>query len=289
MASKVTNVGLVLILVVMLWGETMAQSGCTTALIGLAPCLSFVSGNSSTPSSSCCSQLSNVVQAQPRCLCSLLNGGGANLGISINQTLALSLPSACDVQTPPVSQCDGVANGPTPSSVESPTSNSPPGSSSDEIPEAPTSTSKPTIPTVPTGGSKSVPSSGGDTSNGVIVRAPIHVLVYALVVVSCTSVVTNSLSTFSHTIFLSSPFPSPSPLLSLFYESNFLKHRFCETLNQTLPFSNFSSTTHNPPFLHQLSPQIGSPNLGFKVIWHLADELESHSTLNTKVVTVLIV
>lgn len=107
MAPKGTNMGLVLILVVTLWGETMAQSGCTTALIGLSPCLNFVTGNTSTPSSSCCSQLSSVVQTQPRCLCSLLNGGGANLGISINQTLALTLPGACNVQTPSISQCNG--------------------------------------------------------------------------------------------------------------------------------------------------------------------------------------
>ncbi|PWA85975.1 non-specific lipid transfer protein GPI-anchored 2 [Artemisia annua] len=107
MASKGTKLGLGLILVVMLWGETMAQSGCTTALISLSPCLAFVTSNSpSTPSSSCCSQLSNVVKSQPQCLCSLLNGGGPNLGISINQTAALSLPGACNVQTPPVSQCN---------------------------------------------------------------------------------------------------------------------------------------------------------------------------------------
>ncbi|KVI12393.1 Bifunctional inhibitor/plant lipid transfer protein/seed storage helical domain-containing protein, partial [Cynara cardunculus var. scolymus] len=114
--------------VVMPWVETTAQPGCMIAFIGLAPCLSSVSGNSSTPSSACCSQLSNIVQVQPQCLCSLVNGGGtANLGISINQTLALSLPRACNVQTPPVSQCNGVANGPTPSSAKS-----------DKIPEAPT-------------------------------------------------------------------------------------------------------------------------------------------------------
>ncbi|XP_024968648.1 non-specific lipid transfer protein GPI-anchored 2-like [Cynara cardunculus var. scolymus] len=167
--------GLILILVVMPWVETTAQPGCMIAFIGLAPCLSSVSGNSSTPSSACCSQLSNIVQVQPQCLCSLVNGGGtANLGISINQTLALSLPRACNVQTPPVSQCNGVANGPTPSSAKS-----------DKIPEAPTSTSQ------PTGGSKSVPSTGGggDASNGVIVRTPTHVLAFALFVVSCTFIV----------------------------------------------------------------------------------------------------
>uniref|UniRef100_UPI001CB9AA96 non-specific lipid transfer protein GPI-anchored 5-like n=1 Tax=Erigeron canadensis TaxID=72917 RepID=UPI001CB9AA96 len=123
MALKGTKIGLVMILVVkLLWDETMAQSGCTTALIGLAPCLSYVSGNSSTPTSSCCTQLSNVVQSQPQCLCSIVNGGGSSFGLTINQTAALALPSACNVQTPPVSRCNGVANGPTSSIADSPAS-----------------------------------------------------------------------------------------------------------------------------------------------------------------------
>ncbi|KAL6978551.1 Non-specific lipid transfer protein GPI-anchored 5 [Sarracenia purpurea var. burkii] len=110
MAPKVIEMGLVLVLVAMLWNGASAQSGCTTALVGLAPCLNFVTGNSSTPSSSCCSQLSSVVQSQPRCLCSLLNGGSASLGVTVNQTLALALPGACNVKTPPVSQCNGKLN-----------------------------------------------------------------------------------------------------------------------------------------------------------------------------------
>ncbi|KAL7586418.1 hypothetical protein Lser_V15G37770 [Lactuca serriola] len=205
LSQKGTTMGLILILVFMLSGETMAQSGCTTALIGLAPCLTFVSGNASIPSASCCSQLSNVVQGQPQCLCSLLNGSGPNLGISINQTLALSLPSACNVQTPPVSKCNGVANGPTSSVADSPTSKSPSDSSSNEAPVgAPSSTSTPTIPdvgvptttTTPTkpdvssGGSKSVPSTNNDGSDATIIRESTRVLVVAFLVATCASIVT---------------------------------------------------------------------------------------------------
>lgn len=98
---------LVLFSVLVLWNGAAAQSGCTRALMSISPCLNYVNGNSSTPSSSCCSQLSNIVQSQPRCLCSLLNGSGASLGVTVNQTLALALPGACNVQTPPVSQCNG--------------------------------------------------------------------------------------------------------------------------------------------------------------------------------------
>ncbi|PQP98967.1 non-specific lipid-transfer protein-like protein [Prunus yedoensis var. nudiflora] len=50
--------------------------------------------------------------------------GGSSLGITINQTLALSLPGACKVQTPPVSQCQAGANGPT-TSPSTPSASSP--------------------------------------------------------------------------------------------------------------------------------------------------------------------
>ncbi|POO02131.1 Lipid transfer protein/Par allergen [Trema orientale] len=107
MFSKVTNMALVvLVLVTLLWARTMAQQSCTNVLIGMAPCLNYVTGSSLTPSSSCCTQLASVVQRQPRCLCMVLNGGGAALGVNINQTLALALPAACNVKTPPVSKCN---------------------------------------------------------------------------------------------------------------------------------------------------------------------------------------
>ncbi|KAF5727056.1 Bifunctional inhibitor/lipid-transfer protein/seed storage 2S albumin superfamily protein [Tripterygium wilfordii] len=176
MEQKGFELGLVLVLVSILSHGAMAQSGCTTALIGLAPCLNYVTGNSSTPSSSCCSQLTNVVQSQPQCLCTLVNGGGSSIGVSINQTLALSLPSACNVQTPPVSQCNGV-NGPAPAS--SPVV-SPPSDSDNETPEAPTTTPS-------GGGSKTFPTIGG-TSKGSIVESPIPlVLLFTLFIASCLS------------------------------------------------------------------------------------------------------
>lgn len=102
----VLGLGLV---VVALVGEAEAQSiSCTTAVTNLAPCLNYITGNSSTPSSSCCSKLSDVVQSSPQCLCSVVNGGAiGSLGITINKTRALSLPGACNVRTPPISQCQG--------------------------------------------------------------------------------------------------------------------------------------------------------------------------------------
>ncbi|KAF5741915.1 putative Nonspecific lipid-transfer protein precursor [Tripterygium wilfordii] len=107
MGSRLIDTSLALVLVALLCGGAAAQSGCTSAITSLAPCLNYITANSSTPSSSCCTQLGNVIQSSPQCLCALLSGTGFNLGITINQTLALSLPGACNVQTPPMSQCNG--------------------------------------------------------------------------------------------------------------------------------------------------------------------------------------
>ncbi|MFS7975789.1 putative plant lipid transfer protein/Par allergen [Helianthus anomalus] len=110
MASNQFEVFSVAMVMLCLCGVTMAQSGCTTALVSLSPCLGYVSGNSSTPSTSCCSQLANVVQSQPQCLCVFTgDGSGAPPGLNINQTLALALPGACTIQTPPVSRCTGMS------------------------------------------------------------------------------------------------------------------------------------------------------------------------------------
>ncbi|GKV48570.1 hypothetical protein SLEP1_g55370 [Rubroshorea leprosula] len=142
--------GLVLILAATFCYEATAQSGCTKEVISLSPCLNYITGNSTTPSSSCCSQLANVVQSQPQCLCTVVNGGAASsLGISINQTLALSLPGACNVQTPPVSQCNGAA--------------SPPAA----------------LPTVPSGTtSKTVPTTAGSTSDGSFMKIPLGLALF---------------------------------------------------------------------------------------------------------------
>lgn len=78
-----------------------AQSGCTTTLISLYPCLNYISGNVSTPPASCCSSLSSVVQSNPQCLCAALSGDSSALGgITIDKNRALQLPKACNVQTP---------------------------------------------------------------------------------------------------------------------------------------------------------------------------------------------
>lgn len=93
-------------------GGVVAQSSdCNNVLVSMSPCLDYITGNSSRPSSSCCSQLGNAVKSQPQCLCEVIKGGGSSsssLGINVNQTQAMALPGACNVQTPPVSRCSGI-------------------------------------------------------------------------------------------------------------------------------------------------------------------------------------
>ncbi|KAI3511547.1 hypothetical protein L1887_18702 [Cichorium endivia] len=90
------------------FGGAMAQSsGCNSVLATLSPCINYLSGNASTPTSGCCSQFMSVAQSQPQCLCQVVNGNGSVLGVTINQTQASGLPNACNVQTSPTSQCNG--------------------------------------------------------------------------------------------------------------------------------------------------------------------------------------
>uniref|UniRef100_A0A453M1N8 Bifunctional inhibitor/plant lipid transfer protein/seed storage helical domain-containing protein n=1 Tax=Aegilops tauschii subsp. strangulata TaxID=200361 RepID=A0A453M1N8_AEGTS len=102
-----------------------AQSGCTSVLIGLYPCMNYISGSGTAPTRSCCSQLASVVQSQPQCLCSALGGDSSSLGgVTINKTRALELPNACNVQAPPAtgggSAPGASANTPTTPAVQTP-------------------------------------------------------------------------------------------------------------------------------------------------------------------------
>ncbi|XP_010449986.1 PREDICTED: non-specific lipid-transfer protein-like protein At2g13820 [Camelina sativa] len=83
------------------------SSSCTDVLISMAPCLGFITQNTSSPSQQCCNQLAHVVRYSSECLCLVLEGAGSQLGMFVNETQALALPNACHVQTPPASRCNG--------------------------------------------------------------------------------------------------------------------------------------------------------------------------------------
>ncbi|XP_023515387.1 protein YLS3-like [Cucurbita pepo subsp. pepo] len=72
------------------------RTECSDQLIGLAPCLPYVSGDAKTPTIDCCSGLKQVVQKSKKCLCVLIKDkDDPNLGLKINGSLALGLPNAC--------------------------------------------------------------------------------------------------------------------------------------------------------------------------------------------------
>ncbi|XP_060178094.1 non-specific lipid transfer protein GPI-anchored 5-like [Lycium barbarum] len=109
---------------------TGQSDNCQQVIVGLAPCLQYIQGNATTPSSGCCTQLATIVKNQPQCLCQVINGGAASsLGINVNQTQAMALPKACNIQTPSVSLCkattpSGSAGSPSGGSKGQPSGNS---------------------------------------------------------------------------------------------------------------------------------------------------------------------
>ncbi|XP_018677870.2 non-specific lipid transfer protein GPI-anchored 5 isoform X2 [Musa acuminata AAA Group] len=99
-------------------GPASAQLGCTSVIMSLSPCMSFIRergvGPPAAPTAACCTQLGSAVRSQPTCLCAVLNGDATSFGLAVNKTQALALPGACKVNTPPLSQCKaaGVSGAP---------------------------------------------------------------------------------------------------------------------------------------------------------------------------------
>lgn len=83
---------------------------CANQLVGLATCLPYVSGEAKSPTPDCCTGLKEVLDKSKICLCILVKDrNDPSLGLKINATLALSLPTLC--HAPPnmsnVSMCPG--------------------------------------------------------------------------------------------------------------------------------------------------------------------------------------
>ncbi|OWM66854.1 non-specific lipid-transfer protein-like protein At2g13820 [Punica granatum] len=208
MASRGIIISLVLMVVLAAdpcYRVAAQQSGCTPALTSLAPCLGFITGNSSTtPPSSCCSALSTVVQSSPRCLCSVFNGSLPSLGVPINQTQALQLPGACNIQTPPVSRCNAASGpgAPAASPVGAPAasplgapSTVPVGAPSESTTDTPNAAAAtPLAPTNPSsnapaeGGTKATPSPPAPVADGSNIKVSLQFVLLLLFVASYSSV-----------------------------------------------------------------------------------------------------
>ncbi|PKI65735.1 hypothetical protein CRG98_013882 [Punica granatum] len=78
---------------------------CADQLAGLATCLPYVQGEARSPTPDCCGGLKQLLKTSKKCLCVIVkDGNDPQLGLNINVTLALSLPSLCQAPAN-VSQC----------------------------------------------------------------------------------------------------------------------------------------------------------------------------------------
>lgn len=69
---------------------------CANDLAGVATCLPYVTGEAKSPPIDCCTSLKQVLHKSPLCICLLVKDrNDPSLGLNINATLALSLPSHC--------------------------------------------------------------------------------------------------------------------------------------------------------------------------------------------------
>ncbi|GFY89154.1 bifunctional inhibitor/lipid-transfer protein/seed storage 2S albumin superfamily protein [Actinidia rufa] len=107
-------------------GSPAPAVDCSTVVVSMADCLTYVTGASSVtkPEGNCCSGLKTVLKSNPQCLCETFKNS-AQFGITLNVTKALSLPAACHVSAPSVSNCGlslvaGAVPAATPASAVSP-------------------------------------------------------------------------------------------------------------------------------------------------------------------------
>ncbi|KAF8404624.1 hypothetical protein HHK36_009512 [Tetracentron sinense] len=78
---------------------------CAEQLIGLATCLPYVGGDAKAPTLHCCTGLKQVLNKSRKYLCILVKDRtDPALGLKINATLALGLPTSCHAPSN-VSEC----------------------------------------------------------------------------------------------------------------------------------------------------------------------------------------
>ncbi|KAL3516619.1 hypothetical protein ACH5RR_023521 [Cinchona calisaya] len=119
--------------------DAQDKQECTNSLIGLATCLPYVEGNAKAPTPDCCTGLKQVLKSSKKCLCLVIKDrNDPDLGLTINLTLALGLPSVCNAPAN-ISQCPALLhldpnspdaqvfyqNGHAPSSIAGSPANSP--------------------------------------------------------------------------------------------------------------------------------------------------------------------
>ncbi|KAF7002234.1 hypothetical protein CFC21_017741 [Triticum aestivum] len=87
-----------------------SSSSCTTELLRLLPCLSFLDGGAAAPPDTCCANLGSMVHDEPLCLCQALSQSGSGRSpVAVNMSRAVLLPSLCRLDLPAAAgACQGL-------------------------------------------------------------------------------------------------------------------------------------------------------------------------------------
>ncbi|KAG6739588.1 hypothetical protein POTOM_057189 [Populus tomentosa] len=86
------------------------EKECADQLGNLAACIPFVSGAAKKPTPECCQDTQKVKANKPKCLCVLIQEStDPSMGLPVNTTLALQMPSACNIDAQ-VSDCPTILN-----------------------------------------------------------------------------------------------------------------------------------------------------------------------------------
>lgn len=74
------------------------KTECQDQLIGLSPCVPFISEKEKSPAPVCCLQLAKNFDQKRKCMCMLVRDrNDPGVGFKVNATLALSLPLICHI------------------------------------------------------------------------------------------------------------------------------------------------------------------------------------------------
>ncbi|KAL5197725.1 hypothetical protein ABZP36_001237 [Zizania latifolia] len=86
------------------------RAECSNTLVGLATCLTYVQDEAMAPTPDCCAGLKTLLQTSRKCLCVLVKDrDDPSLGLKVNVTKALSLPSLCNAPAN-ISDCPRLLN-----------------------------------------------------------------------------------------------------------------------------------------------------------------------------------
>lgn len=79
---------------------------CATVIFDLIECVSFLveGSNESKPDASCCIAYESVLSVSDECICVAINQS-AGMGIALNLTKLVTLPTACGMPAFPIAKC----------------------------------------------------------------------------------------------------------------------------------------------------------------------------------------